>query len=329
MAEQLYQCRARGCSVRSPVDALLCKAHWAYVPPTLRAACRDADSQVAQDAADAAAVAFVDAIPKIKGYEEHGSLPSPHQARCSVCGELSWLCPHEWSLRIPAEKFEAVGRGLPWPCTAADVVAAARVPSGSPPRVATPSVQVAPAASIDSPRDEVGTFEAPATLEAWSIGAGAKKDGAIGVGVVMVRAGEVLAECSECVGLGTDHSAEVRAVNRALTLAAAIEGTQAHVLDLFTTEFVRTKLVGTLSESWLSHATPALITAVRATRDQARQWPHLRIHCVPSQSAVAHSQRADRLAQQARRRGILLRAVEQAGIATQAGRLAKAVGGSR
>ena len=32
--------------------------------------------------------------------------PSPHQARCSVCEGIAWLCPHDWALRYAQAVFE-------------------------------------------------------------------------------------------------------------------------------------------------------------------------------------------------------------------------------
>ncbi len=109
------KCNARSCSVLYAGDLPMCKNHWGYVTPSLRTACRNAASPADQAIADTNAIAFVDGIPKIKGYEEHGSLPSPQGAVCSVCGEKSHMCSHDWSLRFPQEKWEAFARGWTWP----------------------------------------------------------------------------------------------------------------------------------------------------------------------------------------------------------------------
>ena len=47
---------------------------------------------------------------------EHG-YPGPQSARCTVCGEFSWLCPHPWELREAGARWEAFARDMPWPPT--------------------------------------------------------------------------------------------------------------------------------------------------------------------------------------------------------------------
>jgi hypothetical protein len=122
MSDVANQCPCRGCSVALRGGAPLCKNHWASVPSELKSAIYQEQRHVHGStpskewfAAVAAAVEHVANIVKIKGYEEHGSYPSPQAAICSVCFKLAWLCPHDWSLRLPQDKWESVARGVPMP----------------------------------------------------------------------------------------------------------------------------------------------------------------------------------------------------------------------
>jgi len=113
-------CNAKGCNAKVRGGVPMCKSHWASVPSELKAAIwryhrHDQEPSAEYLAAVQATVDHVASIVKIKGYEEHGSYPSPQAAICSVCFKLAWLCPHDWSLRLPSEKWEAFARDMPWP----------------------------------------------------------------------------------------------------------------------------------------------------------------------------------------------------------------------
>jgi ribonuclease HI len=160
---------------------------------------------------------------------------------------------------------------------------------------ATPATK--PAARGKTPPKPAGAGLNPdkvphGAIEIWCDGACAPNPGPSGIGIVIID-GEQRAEISEFLGQGTNITAELTAILRALEQVADRE----RVVVLHTDSQFS---IDMLTKPWKAKKNPELVAEVR---EMVKRFPNLKFVWVRGHADVALNERCDQLATQAVARG--------------------------
>lgn len=137
-------------------------------------------------------------------------------------------------------------------------------------------------------------------IEAWTDGSGNTPDRPGGAGVVIARAGVVLAEISEGIALASNNAAEAWAIGRALQLAQESWGTCVRLAVYSDSEWALGAIAPT--STWRLDAKKFASRLALAARKRAAKMPRLSLHHVLGHTGLVFNERADELAGAARKR---------------------------
>jgi ribonuclease HI len=131
------------------------------------------------------------------------------------------------------------------------------------------------------------------TVHVWTDGACSGNPGPMGIGVVVVVAGDQRKEHGEYLGRGTNNIAELTAIRRGLEIAEELLPGQKLAVRVYTDS---SYAIGLLSQGWKAKANQELVADIR---EFLRGFPNLRMIKVEGHAGVPENERCDLLARQA------------------------------
>ena len=123
-------------------------------------------------------------------------------------------------------------------------------------------------------------------IEIWTDGSGTLADGPACIGVVIFDGSTVVYECGEFVGLGTNNSAELRAVRRGLYAAKQLYGVAVPLRLISDSEYA----LSAARDRWTSPRNRALVLAIRK---QVVEFAALTLEHVAGHAGIFGNELAD------------------------------------